>query len=27
MTILTLCYSMIHFVYTHVIVMYNFGKK
>ena len=23
----TLCYSMIHFVYTHVIVMYNFGKS
>ena len=23
----TLCYSMIHFVYTHVIVTYNFGKK
>ena len=26
-TVTTLCYSMIHFVYTHVIFMYNFGKK
>ena len=26
-TVNTLCYSMIHFVYTHVIVMYNFGKS
>ena len=26
-TVNTLCYSMIHFVYTHVIVMYNIGKK
>ena len=26
-TVNTLCYSMIKFVYTHVIVMYNFGGK
>jgi len=26
-TVNTLCYSMIHFVYTHVMVLYNFGKK
>ena len=26
-TVNTLCYSMIHFVYSHVIVMYNFVKK
>jgi len=26
-TVNTLCYSMINFVYTHVIVMYNFGGK
>ena len=26
-TVYTLCYSMIHLVFTHVIVMYNFGKS
>ena len=26
-TVNTWCYSMIHFAYTHVIVIYNFGTK